>query len=146
MNTPAFVAESNKIEGITRLPFISEIEAHNTFLNLEEITIDSILDFVSVYEPTARLRNKVGMDYRIGSHIPPSGGWMLESMLKNLLLDLPMLTPYETHIRYEKLHPLTDCNGRSGRAIWAWMMLKHHRGYPKGFLHHFYYQSLDNAK
>jgi Fic family protein len=56
------------------------------------------------------------------------------------------LSPFAAHVRYEHLHPFTDGNGRSGRAIWAWQMLYQGRGeIPLGFLHHFYYQSIQNA-
>jgi Fic family protein len=36
-----------------------------------------------------------------------------------------------------------DGNGRSGRAIWLWQMLRQEGGAPLGFLHHFYYQTLE---
>lgn len=42
---------------------------------------------------------------------------------------------------------LMDGNGRSGRAIWAWMRLKENRDpFQLGFLHSFYYESLENYR
>ena len=48
----------------------------------------------------------------------------------------------ETHVRYELLHPFLDGNGRSGRALWLWLMGQA----PLGFLHTFYYQTLSAAR
>lgn len=42
----------------------------------------------------------------------------------------------------ELLHPLTDCNGCSGRILWMWMT----REAPLGFLHTFHYRALDGAR
>ena len=54
-------------------------------------------------------------------------------------------TPYDIHRRYETLHPFMDGNGRSGRILWAWQMIHHdiRPGLSLGFLHAFYYQTLD---
>jgi hypothetical protein len=49
--------------------------------------------------------------------------------------------PLEAHVRYETLHPFTDGNGRTGRALWYWMMVGSSRA-DLGFLHAFYYQTL----
>ena len=49
---------------------------------------------------------------------------------------------YVLHCRYESLHPFTDGNGRSGRALWLWMMGGIEEA-PLGFLHTWYYQSLE---
>lgn len=51
---------------------------------------------------------------------------------------------YRCHVVYETLHPFTDGNGRSGRAVWLRQMGWIVRA-PLGFLHHFYYQTLQNS-
>ncbi len=49
-------------------------------------------------------------------------------------------------VRYELLHPFSVGNGRSGRTLWAWCMLR--RGddpFTLPFLHRFYYQTLEHS-
>lgn len=49
--------------------------------------------------------------------------------------------PYKIHLLYEDLHPFTDGNGRSGRAIWLWQM-ERQGGTRLSFLHWWYYATL----
>lgn len=133
-----FVIESNLIEGITRPPKSDELVEHERFMFLERVTIEELARFVRVYQPDARLRDKPGLDVRVGNHIPPRGGNQVRNQLETLLGNLRELGAYRAHLEYETLHPFTDGNGRSGRMLWAWQM----QDYPLGFLHHFYYQTL----
>lgn len=55
--------------------------------------------------------------------------------------------PYHIHVDYENLHPFTDGNGRSGRALWLRRMKdlgenSFYQALDLGFLHTFYYQTL----
>jgi len=147
MDTEDFVRESNRIEGILRHPTKEELDAHNQLVSRPIVTIQHMIDFVSVYQPNAILRDRSGLNVRVGNHTPPPGGQAIVYELQSLLDDIESMTPYEAHVRYETLHPFTDGNGRSGRALWAWHMTQTEGAYPLGFLHHFYYQSLgaDNA-
>lgn len=146
-----FARESNKIEGITskRMLDLHE-EALSEFLPLYEITIPDLQKFVTKIAG-AELRDRRGMDVFVGDHRPPRGGpKILEDLDWRILREANAgsLHPFEVHQRYETLHPFTDGNGRSGRALWAWQMLKENRwpGLRLGFLHAFYYQSLDGAR
>jgi Fic/DOC family len=131
-----FVIESNSIERIFRDPTKEEIDELIRFMALKRITIEEIEQFVSVYQPEAKLRDKPGMNVRIGSYYPPRGGPLIRGYLQNILDK--GLDPYSLHVRYELIHPFMDCNGRSGRALWAWAM----EDITGGFLLNFYYQSL----
>lgn len=143
MNLEDFVRESNRIEGIWRPPLAHEIRAHREFLSASQITIAQLRWFVSVVEPGAVLRDRLGLDVAVGEYVAPRGGPQIaEKLVEILSLARRPSTPREaflTHHAYEQLHPFMDGNGRSGRAIWLWMM----EGMaPLGFLHHWYYQSL----
>lgn len=137
-----FVHESNRIEGIEREPTKAEIDAHAALLSERHLSLANIEAFVGVVAPDKPIRSTAGMNVRVGSHVAPPGGPSIATELRNLLTEINerRLTPYHAHCRYETLHPFMDGNGRSGRAIWLWMMGGRA---PLGFLHHFYYQTLE---
>jgi hypothetical protein len=148
-----FVEESNRIEGINRTPERHELNEFVRFMELPVVTVADLEKFVSVYQPGAVLRDKVGLNVRVANHIPQRGGPAVRDELEDILAtannSLPWvdkqsasLLAYHMHIRYEQLHPFTDGNGRSGRMLWAWQM----RTFPLGFLHQFYYQTLANSR
>lgn len=145
MSITRHVKESNLIEQIKRDPTPGEIEEMKRFINLYEISFDNVIKFVSIYEPKAKLRAKKGMDAFVGDHIPPGGGAGMGYKVMDILSDIEPTkeSAFEIHNRYESLHPFTDGNGRSGRAIWLWQMTKFYRHVPKlSFLQTYYYQSL----
>lgn len=140
------IKESLAIEGIHRSPTLEELAEYDRFMTLPEVTVLDLERFVSVYEPGAVLRSIRGLNVSIGGRLAPVGGPGIPRRLQTLLdesnrnqgagRDCP--GAFELHVEYEALHPFTDCNGRSGRMLWFWLM----RDMPLGFLHHFYYQAL----
>ncbi|MCX7124099.1 MAG: Fic family protein [Gammaproteobacteria bacterium] len=141
MNIIEFVRESNRIEGIYRDPTQDEITIHILFQNSPKITIQNLEQFVSICAGDWHyLREKVGMNVTIGNHIAPEGGPKIREQLENILSRSRFAEhPWLIHTAYENLHPFTDGNGRSGRALWLWQM----KEAPLGFLHTFYYQTLE---
>ena len=118
-----FVRESNRIENI-KDTIGADIAAHQRLLDLEKVRVPDLEIFVRTITRDHVLRDKVGLDVRVGGHIPPSGGPDVRLDLACILEDLPHHSPFESHLRYEALHPFTDGNGRSGRALWLWQMIK----------------------
>jgi len=147
MSLETFVRESNWIEGILRDPSKDEVVAHHQFLSADGAPdIERMERFVSRVQPDAVLRRMTGLDVRVGNHIAPPGGPVIEVALRDMLIDAPHMHPFRTHRLYETLHPFTDGNGRSGRVLWLWMMRERgeaERVRALGFLHLWYYQSLD---
>lgn len=133
-----FIRESNKIEGIDREPLQKEITEFDRFINLKKVRVSDLQKFVEVYQPGTVLRDKVGLNVRVGCYYPPLGSPDIKDALVGLLKEAETHSAYEIHCEFEALHPFTDCNGRAGRMLWLLQM-----GHaPLGFLHTFYYQSL----
>lgn len=145
-----FVTESNRIEGILRPPTDDEYLAHAQLLVIDRLGIADLATFVWRIQPSARLRLN-GECVTVGSHVPPAGGPAIGYKLDDLLyrVNEGEVSPWHAHVEYETLHPFTDGNGRSGRALWAWQMFNqaHNKRWMElGFLHLFYYQTLSNRR
>jgi len=143
-----FVVESNRIEGIA-VTRQREVDAHRGFIALPAVTVDDLVALVGVIQPNAQLRDKVSVPgVRVSNHIaPPSGPEIRANLEMYLWGTMNGTSPFDTHRRYETLHPFTDGNGRSGRALWLWQMLRDGErsaamAMQLGFLHSFYYQTL----
>lgn len=148
----AFARESNRIEGIDD----QEADAlHSTalrvFLDRDDLKVIDVRDFVATIAPQARLRDRLGLNVAIRAagkvvYRPPQSGAHITGRLEELLEQVTRaeLQPAEAHAAYEALHPFTDGNGRSGRAVWAWHKERiGQEPFSLPFLHRWYYESLD---
>lgn len=141
-----FIVESNAIEGIFDEVGAVMIRIYQNFLDYPAMTVTALSAFVRAIEPrNGRLRDKVGMDVRVGRHIAPPGSPDIPAILDSHLRFINNTTPYKNHLYYENLHPYMDGNGRSGRALWLRQAyhLNNKRMPRRGFLHQFYYDTLD---
>lgn len=147
-----FVEESNRIEGIVRVPSPVELHAHEHLLERRVLLTEDLVTFVGLVS-NGEFRDRRGRDVRVGSYRPPPGDPLIRARLDLLLAEAShagdkewpgtVPSPYETHCRYETLHPFTDGNGRSGRALWLWQMLRLERApFIRPFLASFYYEAL----
>lgn len=143
-----FQKQSNLIEGIVETTN-KEVSALYKFVHIKKVTVKSLVKLAQIFQPNAELRDKVGMNVRVGNHSPISGGTQVVTELKRILKDIDKTDSYTLHCEYEMLHPLTDGNGRTGRALWLWKKMREMSSQglrPLPFLHSFYYQALDNYR
>lgn len=135
-----FAKESNRIEGITNAEanerMFQKLEA---FLKFKELTAVRVCGF----NEWGVLRRNAGMNARIGERSCLPGGDSLKHHFTLIIHTLSERSPFVNHVDFEKLHPFTDGNGRTGRAIWLWQMVRQYDyDLSLGFLHKWYYQSL----
>lgn len=136
-----FAKESNRIEGITNAEANERMfEKLEAFLKFKELTAVRVCGF----NEWGVLRRNAGMDVRIGGRSCLPGGDSLKHHFALIIHTLSERSPFVNHVDFEKLHPFTDGNGRTGRAIWLWQMVRQHDyDLSLGFLHKWYYQSLE---
>jgi hypothetical protein len=137
--------ESFSLEGITRIPTPYELTAIHEFLSRSELTISILGALIGVLDISARLRDVIGTDLAPGATSPPKGGVEVRAQLESILSHASEMPAWDLHLSYQSLQPYTSCNGRISRILWMWRMVKLGSVLPISFLHHFYYQTLQNS-
>lgn len=134
-----FLRESLGIEGIYRDPTGAEVDATLDFL-AGDMSVASVIALQAVYAPGNPIRDKPGMNVQVGGHVAPRGNQYMREQLEHVLDNAD---PWSGHVAFELLHPFMDGNGRTGRAVWAWLMLRREQDpFALPFLQRFYYQTL----
>lgn len=154
-NLYEFAKESNEIEGIKHP---DEHHRHKNalawFIQQKSMSRKVLKIFCDKIQQGIRLRTEQKDAVFIGTksgeliYTPPPGNLvpkLLSALIKKI--NTEKIHPYLAHYEYEKIHPFTDGNGRSGRALWLWHMHKL-TGYDGSlkFLHKYYYQSLQQYR
>jgi len=158
-----FVIESNTVEGIVRdeKTLKEEVEAHERLLRCKKVEVRDVVRLVNTVQPNAQFRDhqdipgvcviaRVQRRHHTETVVmsePPESGPLIRARLQDVLDKVErMENVYTNHLLYEELHPFTDGNGRSGRAVWLWQMLR--TDIPWGyrfelpFLQKWYYDSF----
>lgn len=140
-----FAEESNSIEGI-----FGEEHADNHAIRLEELLLLDELTIadLSTFNTAGHIRLNSWHNVQVGDHVPPPGGQAIIYALDDILVGVnDGQDPVDMHHQFETLHPYMDGNGRTGRAIWLWQMVNQFDyNIGLGFLHMWYYQSLERDR
>jgi hypothetical protein len=134
-----FIEESKII--INEFPFNTcrtEEEHYRKFLDLPNLTIESILSFISFYDSQVKLRDQIGMDIKDAL----SGGPRIKNIIDGIILQSPAkdekstdrcIKSWKFYIKYSRLMPFTSNNERSALACWFYIYNNFpvHDGHPQ---------------
>lgn len=137
-----FMTESLKMDRMMRSPLIPEMTATEGFLNLARPTTADILELALSFDRRAEFRDRRGMHASIGTYRAPAGGQNILKNLDKLLAESGKVGPFETHIRFNALQPLTAVNGIVGRILWLSNWIDLHNPCPYSFLKAWYHESV----
>jgi hypothetical protein len=114
-----FVRRSNAMAGITRDPTAAEVAAHRGLLAANALAVDNLVMFVRHIERGAVLRSEDTSPLK--DRAPD-----IRAELDAILAEARTLAapPDRLHRDFEALRPFTDGNGRCGRALLLWRMIR----------------------
>lgn len=122
---PDFVRVSNRMAGIIREPTASEISAHRGLLAANALRVENLELFVH-HVAHGALRSEPGARTpSANERMPPPAG-DLKADLATIVLaaQKQAASPQRLHRIYTLLSPFTDGNGRCGRALLMWQIIR----------------------
>jgi hypothetical protein len=122
---PDFVRVSNRMAGITREPTVSEISAHRGLLAANALRVENLELFVHHVAEGARLRSEAGTPApSANEQTAPAGELKADLATIVLAAQKQAASPQRLHRIYTLLSPFTDGNGRAGRALLMWQIMR----------------------
>jgi hypothetical protein len=99
-----------------RDPTEDEIATHERLLKLVQLHPTTVGDFQAAIAPGKPLRERPGMNVRVGNHIAPEGGPNIIRRLQRILSNAndASRSPWSVHIAFETLH-----RGEATKALYA---------------------------
>jgi len=144
-NYKQFMIDSNCIEGEDRLNPGDLVAIDYTLAtgleHLNEILeVHRILTLHLEVEWCGKWRT---CDVQVGGYTCPSHVFI--PSLMDAYINTKMQS-WETHNRFQKIHPFQDFNGRVGRLIWLAKAIKEGYNFTIPFLQKYYYQTLKQGE
>lgn len=125
-----FLRESNAIEGVYDDESLRQTEkAWDYIIGQDMLSIPIILKMHEILMEGKLPKDQLGAFRKFGVIVGGRLGakWpLIPELMNNWILDANDLqtAPIAHHIRYERIHPFADGNGRTGRILMAWQLLK----------------------
>lgn len=142
-----FLAESNRIEGYDFPPkdylqcantgIARDIHIDNSVAAwslMQEMAHDPLTEagilLLHKYQTSGLLLDQECGHFRqiqvfVGNHVPPHYSFV-PNLIGNFVLDFNIMSrdPLDMHCFFEDIHPFVDGNGRVGRLLWAWDLIR----------------------
>lgn len=84
------------------------------------------------------------MQVYVGDYTPPAPE-KVSDLMEDYFQKLNGMDAWTAHNEFQKIHPFEDLNGRMGRLLWLYAMVRADRDpFQLPFLHLYYYQTLQH--
>lgn len=118
-----FVRVSNRMAGILRDPTAAEVAAHRGLLAVNTLRVENFEVFLQHIAPGAGFRDS------LDDGDPEPEGDSTSDARSDLATIVQAArtrsaTPERLHRLYRQLRPFTDGNGRAGRVLWMWQLMR----------------------
>jgi Fic family protein len=132
-----FLSESNKIEGVyDEQSLVQGKKAWDYLMKQNELTVENICKahgiLMKYHLPATEKGHLRQCNVRVGSMIAPDHS-LVRGLLYNWLISCETMDKSEytstevvkfLHVVFERIHPFVDGNGRIGRIIFNWQIVK----------------------